>query len=138
MARGSLSTSFLTRYIFKYSRSELSQDTFLCAFCHFMGLDIAAEHDPVLEKEENQLSERLAGVADFLLDTTFHAVSVGPIHCHVDLFMLLLAFIFYNQGLIPAIQRSSRVEPRIWNIFRHQTRYQFVKASASSVTTIAV
>ena len=65
------SRPLLLRYMYEYSLSELSQNTFLRAFFDFMGLDIAVEHDPDFEGEENQLSESLAGFADFLLDNFF-------------------------------------------------------------------
>ena len=42
------SRPLLVRYTYEYSRSELSQDAFLRAFFDFIGLDIAAEHDPDL------------------------------------------------------------------------------------------
>ncbi|OAX80255.1 hypothetical protein ACJ72_05415 [Emergomyces africanus] len=65
------SRPLLVRYMYEYSRSELSQDTFLRAFFESMGLDIAVEHDPDFESEENQLSENLTSFADFLLDNFF-------------------------------------------------------------------
>ncbi|EAS37218.3 uncharacterized protein CIMG_02572 [Coccidioides immitis RS] len=37
------SRPFLVRYTYEYSRSELSQDTFLRAFFDFMGLDVAGD-----------------------------------------------------------------------------------------------
>ncbi|KKZ67875.1 hypothetical protein EMCG_06404 [[Emmonsia] crescens] len=49
------SRPLLIRYMYEYSRSELSRDTLLRAFFDFMGLDIAAEHDPDFEREGNQL-----------------------------------------------------------------------------------
>ncbi|PGG97452.1 hypothetical protein GX51_07315 [Blastomyces parvus] len=65
------SCSLLVRYMYEYSCTELSQDTFLRTFFESMGLDIAAEHDPDFEHEENQLSGNLASFADFLLDNFF-------------------------------------------------------------------
>ncbi|KAK2759095.1 hypothetical protein FQN54_003194 [Arachnomyces sp. PD_36] len=65
------SRPLLVRYMYEYSRSELSQDTFLRAFFDFMGLDITAEHDPDFEGDRSKLSEGLASFADFLLDNFF-------------------------------------------------------------------
>ncbi|KMP10108.1 hypothetical protein CIHG_04408 [Coccidioides immitis H538.4] len=61
----------LVRYTYEYSRSELSQDTFLRAFFDCMSLDIAAEQDPDLDGKENQLRDSLSSFADFLLDNFF-------------------------------------------------------------------
>lgn len=65
------SRPLLVRYMYGYSRSELSQDIFLRSFFDSMGLDIAAEHDPDFAGEENQLDEGLTDFTDFLLDNFF-------------------------------------------------------------------
>lgn len=62
------SRPLLVRYTYEYSRSELSQDTFLRAFFQCMSLDITAEQDP---DDLNQLRDDLFSFADFLLDSFF-------------------------------------------------------------------
>ncbi|PGH00919.1 hypothetical protein AJ79_08074 [Helicocarpus griseus UAMH5409] len=49
------SRPLLVGYMYEYSRSELSQDTFLRTFFDFMDLDITAEHDPDFEIKEDRL-----------------------------------------------------------------------------------
>ena len=68
---GSYRRPLLVRYTYEYSRSELSQDTFLRAFFECMSLDIAAEQDLGLDAKENQLRDSLSSFAGFLLDNFF-------------------------------------------------------------------
>lgn len=61
----------LVRYTYEYSRSELSQDTFLRAFFEFMDLDITAQSNLDFDADGNQLADSLATFADFLFDNFF-------------------------------------------------------------------
>ncbi|PGH05578.1 hypothetical protein AJ79_06745 [Helicocarpus griseus UAMH5409] len=64
---GSYSRSLLIRYTYEYARSELSQDTFLRAFFAIMDLD----EDLDLTQEGDQLREKLADFAEFLMENFF-------------------------------------------------------------------
>nr|KMM63939.1 hypothetical protein CPAG_00291 [Coccidioides posadasii RMSCC 3488] len=70
------------RYTYEYSRSELSQDTFLRAFFEFMKLDVAGEEDiDFLDEDvENQLGKNLITFADFLLDNFFLPLKASGRH----------------------------------------------------------
>ncbi|KLJ09675.1 hypothetical protein EMPG_14904 [Blastomyces silverae] len=63
----------LVLYTYEYSRSELSQDTFLRAFFESMNLDVAGEEDIDFDYEdlEKQLGKNLIAFADVLLDDFF-------------------------------------------------------------------
>ncbi|KKZ65857.1 hypothetical protein EMCG_08362 [[Emmonsia] crescens] len=101
------SRPMLVRYTYEYSRSELSQDTFLRAFFECMSLDIAAEQDLDLDVEENHLRDQLLASAP---------------HSRP-----LLTFRQLNEPK----EKEKRT-----GIFQHQTECQFSEASASSATTI--
>ncbi|PGH00080.1 hypothetical protein GX51_05977 [Blastomyces parvus] len=63
----------LVLYTYEYSRSELSQDTFLRAFLKYMNLDVAGEEEIDFDDEdlEKQLGQNLIAFADFLLHNFF-------------------------------------------------------------------
>lgn len=75
----------LVRYTYEYSRSELSQDTFLRSFFEFMKVDVAGEEYIDFDDEglEIQVGKNLATFADFLLDNFFLPRPV-PIRCPVN------------------------------------------------------
>ncbi|KAK2785867.1 hypothetical protein FQN53_007243 [Emmonsiellopsis sp. PD_33] len=65
------SRPLLVRYTYEYARSELSQDTFLAAFSASMDLDLAGDAPPDLERQGDQLGEKVASFAEFLMDNFF-------------------------------------------------------------------
>ncbi|EEH38034.2 hypothetical protein PAAG_00955 [Paracoccidioides lutzii Pb01] len=76
----------LVRYTYEFSRSELSQDTFLRAFFEFMKWDIAEEDEAKfninLENEtmKNELHTNLTLFADFLFDNFFLPLKASGFH----------------------------------------------------------
>ncbi|TPX24826.1 hypothetical protein DIZ76_010270 [Coccidioides immitis] len=133
----------LVRYTYEYSRSELSQDTFLRAFFEFMKLDVAGEEDiDFLDEDlENQLGKNLITFADFLLDN-FFLPRLVPIHCpvrHLLTFLQskLLAGTLHSPPL-HIFQPSKEHKEEYMNLLGHLTEYQSFEVLALSVTAIAV
>ncbi|KAL1957450.1 hypothetical protein VTO42DRAFT_6018 [Malbranchea cinnamomea] len=79
------SRHLLARYTYEYSRSELSQDTFLRAFAECMGLVISTEQDPDLDGEENQLQNFPASAPHSHHPPTFQQ-SNEPKEKHMSIF----------------------------------------------------
>ncbi|OJD20479.1 hypothetical protein ACJ73_08186 [Blastomyces percursus] len=72
--------ALLLRYTYEYSRSELSQDTFLRAFFQSMKVDVEENIDFDDEELEDQVGSNLATFADLLIDNFFLPLKASSHH----------------------------------------------------------